>query len=89
MKGKHILLNGFDSPDFVEEQFQKYGVAPRFSFFGNEFDILSPMVERGIGVALISTLALYDLKLSVPMKIWLGYGSSRFRKISPARWVSF
>lgn len=68
MKGEHILLNDSDSPDFVEEQFQKYGVSPRFSFIGNEFDILGPMVERGIGVALISTLALYDLKLGVPME---------------------
>lgn len=68
MNGEHILLNDSDSPDFVEEQFQKYGVSPRFSFIGNEFDILGPMVERGIGVALISTLALYDLKLGVPME---------------------
>lgn len=61
-------MNDSDSPDFIEEQFQKCGVTPIFSFIGNEFDVLGPMVERPIGVTLISTLALYDLKLGLPLE---------------------
>lgn len=64
----NILINDSDSPDYIEEQFQKQGVTPRFAFIGNEFDVLGPMVEREIGAALISTLALYDLKQGVPLE---------------------
>lgn len=68
LKGERILLNDSDSPDYVDEQFQKYGITPKLSFIGNEFDVLGPMVERQIGVTLISTLALYDLKLGLPLE---------------------
>lgn len=68
LKDVNILINDSDSPDYIEEQFQKHGVTPRFAFIGNEFDVLGPMVEREIGAALISTLALYDLKQGVPLE---------------------
>ena len=68
LDGVNILINDSDSPDHIEEQLQKHGVAPRFAFIGNEFEVLGPMVERGIGVALISTLALYDMKQGVPLE---------------------
>lgn len=68
LKNERILLNDSDSPDFIEEQFQKYGVTPALSFIGNEFDVLGPMVERQVGITLISTLALYDLKLGLPLE---------------------
>ena len=68
LRDERLLLNDSDSPEFVEEQFQRYGVTPTFSFIGNEFDVLGPMVERQVGVTLISTLALYDLKLGLPLE---------------------
>lgn len=68
LEGENILINDSDSPDYIEEQFHKHGVTTRFAFIGNEFEVLGPMVERGIGVALISTLALYDLKRGVPLE---------------------
>ena len=68
LDGVSILINDSDSPDHIEEQFQKHGVTPRFAFIGNEFEALGPMVERGIGAALISTLALYDMKQGVPLE---------------------
>lgn len=43
-------------------------VTPMLSFIGNEFDVLGPMVERQVGGTLISTLALYDLKLGLPLE---------------------
>lgn len=68
LDGVSILINDSDSPDHIEDQFQKHGVTPRFAFIGNEFEALGPMVERGIGAALISTLALYDMKQGVPLE---------------------
>lgn len=68
LRGENLLLNDSDSPDFIEEQFQKHGVTPRFSFIGNEFDVLGQMVERQVGITLISALALYDLKLALPLE---------------------
>ena len=68
LEGINIFINDSDAPDHIEEQFQKHGITPRFAFIGNEFEVLGPMVERGIGVALISTLALYDMKQGVPLE---------------------
>ena len=68
LENVNILINDSDDPDYIEAEFEKQGVTPRFAFIGNEYDVLGPMVERQVGAALISTLALYDLKQGVSLE---------------------
>ena len=69
LKGEHILMNDVDDPDFLEAQCRQAGFDPIFSFIGNEYEVIGPMVERGLGIALIPTLSLYDLRNSVPLEV--------------------
>ena len=68
LKGERLLINNVDDPDFIEQQCLPYGFSPDFAFIGNEYEIIGPMVEQGLGVSLIATLALYDMKRSLPLE---------------------
>lgn len=68
LKGQRLLINNVDDPDFIEQQCLAHGFSPEFGFIGNEYEIIGPMVEEGVGISLISTLALYDMKKSLPLE---------------------
>lgn len=68
LRGQRLLINNVDDPDFIEQQCLPYGFSPEFGFIGNEYEIIGPMVEEGLGISLISTLALYDMKKSLPLE---------------------
>lgn len=68
LKDINILLNDSEDPHFIGMLCMQNGFEPNFSFIGNEYEIIGPMVERGLGVAIISTLSLYDLKKSLPLE---------------------
>ena len=68
LKGERLLINNVDDPDFIEQQCAPCGFVPDFAFIGNEYEIIGPMVEQGLGVSLIATLALYDMKRSLPLE---------------------
>lgn len=64
----HLLINESDDPDHIAAQLQAIGKKPVFAFVGNEYEVLGPLVERGIGVALISSLGLSDMRTAVPLE---------------------
>jgi DNA-binding transcriptional LysR family regulator len=68
LTGLHLLMNDVDDPDFVEQQCIAHGVNPQFTFIGNEYDVIGPMVERGMGVGLVTTMSLFDLKKNLPSR---------------------
>lgn len=68
LKDESLLLNDSDDPDYVTAACVKAGFEPRFSFIGNEFEVLGPMIEQGLGIALISTLGYYDMKKTLPLE---------------------
>ena len=68
LNGVRLLINNVDNPGFVEQQCACYGFSPQFGFIGNEYEIIGPMVEQGLGISLIATLALYDMKKSLPLE---------------------
>ena len=68
LQDQHLLMNDVDDPDFVERQCASRGVKPLFTFISNEYDVIGPMVERGIGVGIVTTMSLYDLKKNLPAK---------------------
>lgn len=68
LKGERLLINNADNPDFIEQQCAPYGFSPEFGFIGNEYEIIGPMVEQGLGISLIAKLALYDMKKSLPLE---------------------
>lgn len=66
--GERILLNDSDAPERLDQQLRAQGVNQAFAFIGNEYEVLGLMVERGAGVAMISTLGVYDLRKNLPMQ---------------------
>ena len=68
LDSQRILLNDSDSPSYVDHQLQQQGINQPFAFIGNEYEVLGSMVERSVGVALISTLGLYDLRKNLPVQ---------------------
>ena len=68
LSGESFLVNASDDPDFIEKHCKQAGMDPKFSFISDEYELLGPMAERGLGITLISTSALYDLKKSVPVQ---------------------
>lgn len=78
LRGEHLLLTDADDPDFVEEQCLKHGFTPIFSFIGNEYEVVGPMVEQGQGIATVTTLSLYDMRKNLPLEI---LGRSRVVKL--------
>lgn len=78
LEGEHILMNDVDDPDLLEAQCRQAGFDPIFSFIGNEYEVIGPMVERGLGIALIPTLSLYDMRNNLPLE---NLGKSRVVKI--------
>lgn len=66
--GQRILLNDSDAPEFIDQQLYAQGVNQAFAFIGNEYEVLGLMVERGAGVAMISTLGVFDLRKNLPMQ---------------------
>lgn len=78
LKEEHLLMNDVDNPGFVAEQCLKHGFEPVFSFISHEFDNIGPMVEQGQGVALVTTLSLYDMRKTLPLEV---LGRSRLRRI--------
>lgn len=66
--GERILLNDSDAPELIDQQLRVQGVNQAFAFIGNEYEVLGMMVERGAGVAMISTLGVYDLRKNLPMQ---------------------
>jgi DNA-binding transcriptional LysR family regulator len=77
LKNQRIILNDSDSPDYIDQQLQAQGVNQAFAFVGNEYEVLGSMVERSAGVAMISTLGLYDLRKNLPIQMM-----SRIRVLS-------
>ena len=74
---QRIILNDSDSPDYVDQQLRAQGVNQPFAFIGNEYEVLGSMVERNVGVAMISALSVYDLRKNLPMQMM-----SRIRVLS-------
>ena len=68
LEGESLLMNDVDNPDFIEQQCQLNGFTPMFSFIGNEYEVIGPMVEQGIGISIVGTLNLYDMKKSLPLE---------------------
>lgn len=68
LKGERLLINNVDDPDFIDQHCLPYGFSPEFGFIGNEYEIIGPMVEEGLGISLIATLALYDMKKTLPLE---------------------
>lgn len=69
LRGERLLLSDADDPDFVEEQCLKHGFSPTFSFISNEYEVLGPMVERGLGIATMTTLSVYDMRKNLPLEV--------------------
>jgi DNA-binding transcriptional LysR family regulator len=67
LEGERLLMNDVDNPDFIEGQCNLHGFSPIFSFIGNEYEVIGPLTEQGAGLSIICTLALYDLKKSLPL----------------------
>lgn len=53
----------------MEEQCLKHGFSPTFSFISNEYEVLGPMVERGLGIATMTTLSVYDMRKNLPLEV--------------------
>ena len=68
LEGESLIVNACDDPDLVEAHCRQEGVTPRFTFISDEYELLGPMVERGLGLATITTLALYDMKTALPFQ---------------------
>ena len=68
LSGESFLVNACDDPDFIEKHCKQAGLEPKFTFISDEYELLGPMAERGLGITLISTTALYDLKKSIPVQ---------------------
>lgn len=68
LAGEHLLMNNVDNPDFFEQQCALLGFTPIFTFIGSEYEVIGPMTEQGLGISIISTLSLYDLKKMLPME---------------------
>ena len=68
LAGEPILLNTSDDPDFIEKRCAQCGTIPTFAFIGDEYEVLGSMVEHNLGIAIITTLNLYDLKKSLPLQ---------------------
>lgn len=68
LKGENLLLNDSDDPDFIDQLCAQRGFKPNYLFIGNEYEVIGPMVERGLGVGIISTLSMYDLKKNLPLE---------------------
>jgi DNA-binding transcriptional LysR family regulator len=66
---QRIILNDSDSPEYIDQQMQTQGINQAFAFIGNEYEVLGSMVERNAGVAMISTLGLYDLRKNLPIQM--------------------
>lgn len=68
LKGEILLMNDVDNPEFIEQQCLQQGFTPIFSFIGNEYEVIGPMTERGVGISVIGTLSLHDMKESLPIE---------------------
>lgn len=68
LAGEPLLINAYNDPDFIADQFRFVNVEPHFAFISEEHELMGPMVESGLGLSFISTLSLYEMKSSMPME---------------------
>lgn len=68
LNGISLIVNAYDTPDLIEIHCRQEGVSPSFTFISDEYELLGSLVERGFGAAPITTLALYDMKSSLPFQ---------------------
>lgn len=65
---ERLIINACDDPDFIESHCIQAGIHPIFSLISEEYELLGPMVERGLGLSFISTLGLYDMKSALSVQ---------------------
>ena len=66
---QRVILNDSDSPTYVDQQLRERGINQPFVFIGDEYEVLGSMVEQHVGVAMISTLGVYDLRKNLPRQM--------------------
>ena len=66
---QRIILNDSDSPNLVSQHLRDLGIHQPLAFIGDEYEVLGAIVERNAGIAMISSLGLYDLRKNLPMQM--------------------
>jgi DNA-binding transcriptional LysR family regulator len=68
LEGKHLFCNDSDDPDKIEHVCREKGLDVQIHFVTNEYEMIGPMVSKGLGAAICTTHEIYDIRNFLPLR---------------------